>query len=182
MDNDFSNASACFRSTAQRLGLRSGSDRGGSTVTAPSSSSTARWLAIIDVVIPSSRASCELVIGPCTSKWRKAATRVAPAYASTVRVTSTGSGGETTHCKVVCRGALALTVLLDVREGTWVQAVGELRLSASEEDGGLVLATVDADRCHQCRQTLTRGRRRTWWTSGLTADADATPDSHLRRG
>jgi hypothetical protein len=49
------------------------------------------------------------------------------------------------HCEVICRGALALTVLLDVHEGTWVQVVGELRLCASDEDSDLVLATVEAD-------------------------------------
>jgi hypothetical protein len=49
------------------------------------------------------------------------------------------------RCEVICRGALALTVLLDIREGTWVQVAGELRLSASEEDSDLVLATVEAD-------------------------------------
>jgi hypothetical protein len=50
-------------------------------------------------------------------------------------------------CEVVCRGSLAVAVLLDLRSGADIRIVGELRLHRpprTGEDEDLVLATVDA--------------------------------------
>jgi hypothetical protein len=50
-------------------------------------------------------------------------------------------------CEVVCRGSLAVAVLLDLRAGADVRIDGELRLRRpprTGEDEDLVLATVDA--------------------------------------
>ncbi|UKF81679.1 hypothetical protein [Clavibacter californiensis] len=50
-------------------------------------------------------------------------------------------------CEVVCRGSLAVSVLLDLSAGVDVHIDGELRLHRpprAEEDEDLVLATVDA--------------------------------------
>ena len=50
-------------------------------------------------------------------------------------------------CEVVCRGPLAVAVLLDLRAGADVRINGELRLHRpprTGEDEDLVLATVDA--------------------------------------
>ena len=50
-------------------------------------------------------------------------------------------------CEVVCRGSLAVTVLLDLRAGADVRIDGELRLHRpphTGEDEDLVLATVNA--------------------------------------
>lgn len=50
-------------------------------------------------------------------------------------------------CEVVCRGSLAVAVLLDLRTGADVRIDGELRLHRpprTGEDEDLVLATVDA--------------------------------------
>ncbi|UKF26696.1 MULTISPECIES: hypothetical protein [Clavibacter] len=50
-------------------------------------------------------------------------------------------------CEVVCRGSLAVAVLLDLRAGADVRIDGELRLHRplrTGEDEDLVLATVDA--------------------------------------
>jgi len=49
------------------------------------------------------------------------------------------------QCEVVCRGALALSVLLEVHEGSFVHVAGDLRLSAAPGEGDLVLATLEAD-------------------------------------
>jgi hypothetical protein len=50
-------------------------------------------------------------------------------------------------CEVVCRGSLAVAVLLDLAAGADVRIDGELRLHRpprAREDEDLVLATVDA--------------------------------------
>ena len=50
-------------------------------------------------------------------------------------------------CEVVCRGSLAVAVLLDLRAGAGVRVDGELRLRRpprTGEDEDFVLATVDA--------------------------------------
>lgn len=53
--------------------------------------------------------------------------------------------GRRAQFEVVCRGALALSVLLDVQEGSLVQVAGELRLAAATGEGDLVLATLEAE-------------------------------------
>jgi len=58
---------------------------------------------------------------------------------------ASGAPERRARCEVVCRGALALSVLLDVQEGSLVQVAGELRLSAAPGEGDLVLATLEAE-------------------------------------